>query len=211
MALDSRRWKTTRASLLVRIQNPDDADSWREFVDVYAAVAFAVARHSLPSDEDAQDVVQEVFSKVCRTIGEFRYDRSRGTFKAWLFRMVRNCVVDWLRKHRRRLAGTADLPADLELDSMDDLPSTEGDPLWPIYEAEWQRLIEAAQERVRRRLPTAYQIYAHSEKSDWPIERVATTFDVTAGYVTKVRSEVKSAIRAELKKLEDGDGWSSKP
>src|SRR5688572_15927585 len=74
----------TRRSLLSRLRNMGDDDSWRAFFDAYWRLIYNVARKSGLSDEDAQDVVQETVISVAKKMPEFRYDPAKGSFKSWL-------------------------------------------------------------------------------------------------------------------------------
>ena len=49
----------TRTSLLGRLKNWDDQESWKEFFDTYWKMLYSVARRTGLSETDAQDVVQE--------------------------------------------------------------------------------------------------------------------------------------------------------
>ena len=75
----------TRASLLVRIQDPNDVAAWREFFDLYAAVVYGFARKRGLQDADAADLMQEVLRSVANHAGRLNYDRAKGTFRGWLY------------------------------------------------------------------------------------------------------------------------------
>jgi DNA-directed RNA polymerase specialized sigma24 family protein len=61
----------TRPSLLMRIRDRSDAESWRRFAMIYAPLVYRYAcRHGL-QDADAADLSQEVMEKVARAIRSF--------------------------------------------------------------------------------------------------------------------------------------------
>src|SRR5262245_28374475 len=92
----------TRRSLLSRLRDSEDHESWRAFFDLYWRMLYKVARRAGLCDADAQDVVQETVVAVARQIPEFHYDPTRGTFKHWLFRFVQRRVSDHLRRLYRQ-------------------------------------------------------------------------------------------------------------
>ena len=92
----------TRRSLLSRLRDLDDRNSWRTFFDLYWRMLYNVARRAGLTEADAQDVVQETVVAVARQMPEFQYDRAKGTFKQWLFRIVRRRVADHLRRVYRQ-------------------------------------------------------------------------------------------------------------
>src|SRR5262249_3132012 len=133
-------------SLLVRIRDPRDRTSWAEFVDVYAPLVYRFARKQGLQDADAADLTQDVLHAVSTAIGRLEYDPQRGSFRGWLFTVVRTRLCNFLsRLHRqRRVGGGAG-----NQDALDALPAREDnqDALWEQeYEA---RLFACASERVR--------------------------------------------------------------
>ena len=68
----------TRASLLVRLRDPDDVDAWKEFVRHYASVIYGFARKRGLQDADAADLMQEVLRSVAGAVGRLDYDPRAG-------------------------------------------------------------------------------------------------------------------------------------
>src|SRR5678816_2584737 len=88
----------TRQSLLSRLRDLDDQESWRVFFDRYWRLFYNVARRSGLDDASAQDIVQETVIAVAGKMPGFSYDPQRGAFKQWLLRITRRRIVDHLRK-----------------------------------------------------------------------------------------------------------------
>src|SRR3954466_15216362 len=86
----------TRASLLLRLRDPKDAEAWRQFVQVYASVVYGFARRRGLQDADAADLMQDVFRSVAAHAGRLNYDRGRGTFRGWLYTVTRNKLYNFL-------------------------------------------------------------------------------------------------------------------
>jgi RNA polymerase sigma-70 factor (ECF subfamily) len=90
--------------------------AWDRFVARHAAVIFAAVRRRLvPAGRtsDAEDVVQDVFVKLCQN--DFRllrsYDASRAKITTWLTVIANSAAIDHLRRLRRR---TEDIEAQPE-------------------------------------------------------------------------------------------------
>ena len=96
----------TRSSLLLRIRNAQDESAWGEFVEIYSPLVYGFARKQGLQDADAIDVTQDVLRIVSRTIGRLDYDPLRGSFRGWLFTIVRNELKDWFSKQRSSVMGT---------------------------------------------------------------------------------------------------------
>jgi len=91
----------TRASLLSRLKNPDDQDSWKTFFCTYWNLIYGYALNAGLTEEEAKEVAQETMIQVSNRIKNFRYDARVGTFKAWLFQLTRWRIADQFEKRMR--------------------------------------------------------------------------------------------------------------
>jgi len=92
----------TRASLLMRIRDVGDAESWRIFATIYAPLVYRYAcRHGL-QDADAADLSQDVMEKVARAIRSFDYQPAKGRFRDWLLTITRRQVAQFHECRARR-------------------------------------------------------------------------------------------------------------
>src|SRR3954469_10125255 len=91
----------TRYTLLSRLQNWDDQDSWRDFFDTYWRLIYSVALKSGLNESESQDVVQETVISVSQNLHKFKRDREAGSFKGWLCNITRWRILDQLRKRPR--------------------------------------------------------------------------------------------------------------
>ncbi len=87
----------TRVSLILRLRDRDDVAAWHRFTMLYEPVIYRMARRRGWQHEDARDLVQDVLMAVARAVGS--WDPSGpGRFRSWLFRVLRNRLVDQLRR-----------------------------------------------------------------------------------------------------------------
>ena len=63
----------TRRSLISRLRNLDDRESWQDFFDTYWKLIFSVARKAGLSEQEAEEVVQET---TFATVSHARLDQS---------------------------------------------------------------------------------------------------------------------------------------
>jgi RNA polymerase sigma-70 factor (ECF subfamily) len=82
----------TRPSLLLRLRDPADTESWRTFVEVYGPLVYGMCRRGGLRHQDGEDVTQEVFSRVAKSIRSFEYQPEIGKFRSWFGTVVRNEV-----------------------------------------------------------------------------------------------------------------------
>src|SRR5436190_24307154 len=90
----------TRQSLLSRLREWHDDDSWKEFFDTYWKLIYRTGLRADLTDMEAQDVVQETILSVAKAMPAFKYDPGIGSFKAWLQQQTQWRIGDQMRKLR---------------------------------------------------------------------------------------------------------------
>ncbi len=75
-----------------------DRDAFGHLMQLHAGVVYNFACRFLPTKEDVDDVVQEVFLKAFQSLP--RFDPSRRLFRNWLFRITANTSLDLLKKQK---------------------------------------------------------------------------------------------------------------
>lgn len=188
----------TRYTLLSRLQDWDDQESWRVFFDTYWRLIYSVAIRSGLGEAEAQDVVQETIICVAKDIQKFKRDRAAGSFKGWLRNLTRWRIADQLRKR-----GRADLKVLVFSEEHAELPSDNNNSE-EHWEAEWRtNLMEAATERVRGRVKEEhYQMFDLNVLKQWPAQKVAKALGVNIGLVYLAKHRVSALIRKEVQSLE---------
>jgi RNA polymerase sigma-70 factor (ECF subfamily) len=79
--------------------------AWEEMVQTYTKRVYAICYRFTGRDNEAQDLTQEVFLRVFKTLGSFR--AGEGSFVVWLTRLTRNLLVDHYRRTKRDRATDA--------------------------------------------------------------------------------------------------------
>jgi RNA polymerase sigma factor (sigma-70 family) len=190
----------TRASLLVRLRDPQDADAWRQFVELYAPLVYGYLRKQGLQDADAADLCQDVLGAVAGAVGRLDYDSRRGTFRNWLFTVVRRKLSDWRKARRSRLRHGGD-PAPREV--LEQSPAPAG--LQEEWEAEWQRRVFAwACEQVRRDVtePT-WQAFWRTAFQGQPGKQVAADLGLSVAAVYLARSRVLARLKDLVRSAQD--------
>ena len=87
-----------------------DAAAWEEIVQRFHRRIYNVCYRFAGDAENAQDLTQEVFIKMYRTLNT--YDSGKGAFMTWVTTITRNLLVDHFRKTKsERLTDSLDAPA----------------------------------------------------------------------------------------------------
>ena len=89
---------TEEAALVRRVQARDEL-AFREIVERYQAKVFSIIYGILRNHNDAEDIAQQVFSKIYFSIGNFDF---RSSLLTWIYKITVNECYDYLRKKRVR-------------------------------------------------------------------------------------------------------------
>jgi RNA polymerase sigma-70 factor, ECF subfamily len=85
-------------SLVARCLGGDET-AWEELVRVHTRQVYGLCYRFTNSAQEAQDLTQEVFLRVFRTVKSFR--STEGSFATWLSRVTRNLLIDHYRRTRQ--------------------------------------------------------------------------------------------------------------
>jgi RNA polymerase sigma factor (sigma-70 family) len=195
----------TRYSLLSRLQNWNDQESWKSFFDTYWRLIYSTALKSGLTEAEAQDVVQETIICVAKDIHKFKRDRTLGSFKGWLRNLTRWRIADQLRRRiQPRLDKDLTASDNVPPIEITEIPDPAGGAPGDIWEQEWRaNLFEAALERVKRKVKEEYfQIFDLHVIREWPVIQVAQTLNISVGKVYLAKFRLLALIRKEVRKLE---------
>jgi RNA polymerase sigma factor (sigma-70 family) len=200
----------TRASLLGRLRDLGDSESWRDFFETYWRLIYNVARKSGLADPEAQDVVQETVIAVARKMPEFRYDPAKGSFKQWLLLVTRRRIQDSLRRLYRSVPAAAGTPEEIARRT-EAIPATEPAPDMQIdatWENEWrENLFQLALTRVRLKAqPKSYQVFDYCVLQELPAGQVAKMLGLSSAQVYLARHRMSAAVRRAVRELEAESG-----
>ncbi|MBI4327138.1 MAG: sigma-70 family RNA polymerase sigma factor [Chloroflexi bacterium] len=152
MTIHSDEFLPTRRSLLSRLKDWDDKESWKDFFDTYWKLIYGVAVKSGLNDAEAQDVVQEAVISVAKKMRDFKYDPAVGSFKGWLLLITRRRIADHLRKRYRQGPVVEHRSNDSSrTDPLERIPDPDSLNVEAVWEEEWERnLLDAAIRKVKR-------------------------------------------------------------
>jgi RNA polymerase sigma-70 factor, ECF subfamily len=85
---------------LMPLVDRKDPAAFEVFYDRHGGAAYSLAHRIVGNTEGAQDVAQEAFLSMWRSGA--RYDRTRGSVRAWVLGIVRNRAIDALRREAGR-------------------------------------------------------------------------------------------------------------
>lgn len=190
----------TRQTLLLRLRDRADEESWREFAEIYTPLLYRYCQKREIKAQDAADIVQEVMRSVSLAMENFEYDPEKGKFKGWLFTAVRNAISAHYRKMSKRPVTAAETGM---VRKIEETPDEREEKDW---EREYQReLMSWAMEKVRpefaERIWNAFEMTALQGKS--PTE-VAEETGMTKNAVALAKFRVVKRLREKTASIDSG-------
>jgi|SRR5262245_65837001 len=188
----------TRPSLLVRLRDADDREAWGQFGTVYVPLIYGYARKHGLQDADAADLTQEVMRRVAGAIRSLEYDPRRGTFRGWLFTVVRNELRKFAHRRQRPGVGSGDTSAQRLLEEQ---PAPEESALWDEeYE---RRLFTVAAEQVRGDFQeSTWQAFWRTAVEGQPAMPVAEELGLTVAAVYLAKGRVMARLKEQVRMLQ---------
>jgi len=189
----------TRRSLLGRLADWEDQDSWRDFFDTYWRLIYSTALRAGLTETEAEDVVQETVVAVAKAMHDFKYDPARCAFKTWLRVLCNRRIADHFRKRARQVESREEAREDL-LESLPDPASLEPDPQW---DEDWeQNLLRAAKERVKEQVAAqTYQVYDYHVLQEQSVRDTCKALGVNAAQVYLAKHRVGRLLQKQVEEL----------
>ena len=129
---------------LVKRCQAGESEAFDELVGRYRTRVFGMIYNMVHSEQDAWDLAQDSFVKAWKSIGRFR---SQSSFYTWIYRIVMNVTIDWLRKKQVKGAG-AEFDDAIQLKEVDPaaktLPNPDALPYERMQRGEIRAEIDAA-------------------------------------------------------------------
>jgi RNA polymerase sigma-70 factor (ECF subfamily) len=182
-------------AMLVRRCITGDAVAWEEIVRTYNRRIYNICYRFAGSGDDAEDLTQEVFIKMYRTLSS--YDHTKGAFATWVTTITRNLLVDHFRKSKQqRLTDSIDATSEHEdaLPLSEQIQDQSAPPDAHVRSREVGETVHAALGKLSPELREAVIL---RDLQDMDYREIATVLKVPEG---TVKSRINRG-RAELARL----------
>ena len=185
----------TPSSLLDRLRQPFEPEAWARFVTLYTPLIYSWGRRVGLSEQDAGDLVQDVFVILLQVLPTFTYDRKQ-SFRKWL----RTVTINRWRKDRKRPEHRMVQGHEGQLEAV-----ATDDNVEASWEAEYrQHLVSQALQMMR------IDFEEKTWKACWEMTaagrsaaEVAAELGLTVGAVYAAKFRVLNRLRRELHGLLD--------
>jgi RNA polymerase sigma-70 factor (ECF subfamily) len=176
--------KTLTDAELTERFNAGDQSAFEEIYNRYWALLYRHGRRMLQDEEQARDVVQDVFTGLLNRKGRFEM---KATLSAYLYSSVRNTIINQIRHERVK----TDYLGYLQHYSMEGSCSTDD----MVREKEFARQIEKEIERLPPRMREVFEL---SQKAYLNHKEIANEINVSEGTVKKQIYYALKILRGKL-------------
>ncbi|MBS1857854.1 MAG: sigma-70 family RNA polymerase sigma factor [Acidobacteria bacterium] len=167
-----------------------EESAWEELVRVHTRQVYGLCFRFTGNGQEAQDLTQEVFLRVFRTLKSFR--SNEGSFHTWLARVTRNLLIDHYRRTRQERV----------TDSIEDqLPVLEEEgaaaSVRPDYQVAGREASEILRTNLQKLSPDLREAVILRDLQELEYREIAQVLDIPEG---TVKSRINRG-RAELARL----------
>ncbi|WP_245654539.1 RNA polymerase sigma factor SigE [Streptomyces violens] len=160
--------------------------SWEEIVSTHSARVYRLAYRLTGNQHDAEDLTQEVFVRVFRSLSTY----TPGTFEGWLHRITTNLFLDMVRRRQRiRFDALGD-------DAAERLPSREAGPQQQFNDTHFDADVQQALDTLAPEFRAAVVL---CDIEGLSYEEIAATLGVKLGTVRSRIHRGRSHLRKALK------------
>ncbi len=187
---------TQVVAALIRRCVSGDAAAWEEIVQRYHRRIYNICYRFAGSADDAQDLTQEVFIKMYRTLNT--YDVGRAAFMTWVTTITRNLLVDHFRKTKRdRMTDSLDSPVSEHEDAIPLSEHIQDNSVAPDVRVQSRETGESVHRALQKLSPELREAVILRDLHDMDYREIAGVLKVPEG---TVKSRINRG-RAELARL----------
>jgi len=176
--------------MLVERLRMKDPEAVREFYEVYGARVRRVARQFVTSEQDAEEIVQDVVWTVYRKV-----DAYKGTTQlwGWVYRITQNAARMHLRSARRQPIPMEDSVVEAMMNEVE-LDATPVNPR-PDHVVEHTMAVERLNRRLAHLHPINRALFREVDLHGSSIQDTAASTGMTVSAVKARLHRVRSALR----------------
>lgn len=185
----------TSLSLLARIHQSGDADSWNRLVELYAPLMHGWLRWYEVNEADADDLVQEVLTVVCQELPQFNHNARIGAFRSWLRKILVHRLQNYWRGKKQLPPAKGGSSLLEHLNQLED----ENSQLSHIWNEQHDRqVIARLMELVRPKFePKTWEAFRRQMFEGQEAREIAADLGLGIGSVYMARNRVLAALRGE--------------
>ena len=194
----------TRASLMIRLRDPQDQQAWCQFVTMYEPLVLRMLRQRGFQEADARDVTQQVILAVSQAVSDWQPDGREASFRRWLFTIARKLALKFIQRGAktggpsRRGVGGSDM-----LTLLKSLPEPDHRSVAEFDDEYRNEVFDFAAKRAREEFrESTWKAFWRTCVLNEPIADVAESLGMTTGSVYVARSRIIARLRQLVEESE---------
>jgi len=184
----------TNENILIEKSRKGDIEAFEKLIEAYQKKVFNIALGILNNYDDANDIAQDVFIRIFKSIKNFK---GESAFSTWLYRITTNACLDELRKRKNK--NVISLDEDIRFDG-GEIPRQivdDGPPLDVIAERnELKRIVNNAISELSEEHKTVIIL---REIQGFSYEEIAEVLKCPQGTVKSRISRARNILKDILK------------
>jgi RNA polymerase sigma-70 factor (ECF subfamily) len=179
---------------IIRLIIKGDSDLYSEIIDRYSSKVYSTAYSYTHSQEEAEDLVQDILIKTYNSLSGFKADAK---FSTWLYRIAVNTCIDWSRRKKSKVIMTAIGFEDTDI--LDIMVSDKAGPEELLLQQENKEVIRNAVDDLPEIYKTVLILYYFEELQ---VQEICNILDTPRKTVEtrlyRAKKLLKSILRQEL-------------
>ncbi|MDD7985002.1 sigma-70 family RNA polymerase sigma factor [Lentisphaera marina] len=183
----------TRQTLLQKIRDVQNEDSWNEFVGIYRPYIYVIIKNLGVRSTEIEDHVQSTLVICWQKLPDFEYEPERGRFRYWLSRIAKYTVNNHIRKFSRRS----------ELDKKLDLPTSLSPEIEEISDKEWKIFIsKKAWDNIQASLSKNARLCFEALMIGESFDSISQRLDIPKNTISVNKKRTEEKMFKEIQRLQ---------
>lgn len=193
-------WPETNESLILRVKDPADAAAWSAFLAIYRPVVYRLACIRGLQDADADDLAQQVFVSIARSVESWTPAADGPPFRAWLYRIAHNEILKAItRRKPDAAAGSSSVQEMLQA-----VPQHDSDARVELMREGRLEAFRWASDAIRHEFTVAtWTMFWQSTIEEQAVEEVARNHARSIGAVYLARYRVMKRLKEKIDEVSD--------
>lgn len=167
---------------------------WRTFIDQYKNRVYKTALSFVPFADDAEDISQEVFIEVHRSINRFRED---STLSTWIYRITVNKALNYIKRNKNHFSTRSF--DDYNGTELSEIPGTDADESAKnLIQKEQQQIIHQALNKLPERQRTVFVMHKMDGLS---YKSISEVLEISLSSVESLMHRAKLSLQHYLTEL----------
>lgn len=179
-------------SILVERCLSGDNAAWEDLIRQHSRRVYGICYRFTGSDSQAQDLTQEVFLRIFKTVRTFR--AAEGSFSTWSARLTRNLLIDHYRRSRQERATDS---IETQLPVLEEGLSAESRPDQLVQGKESSAILQAALQKLS---PELRETVILRDLQDMEYREIAAIMRIPEGTVKSRLNRGRAELARILKK-----------